>query len=154
MFPTLLLPLASTRTLARGGAERLKGGRQKGLRSHPRTCRSWPCMRKLSCWTQMQISHHGDACLRWYAGRLYMNQKTCYLMENFANSRLTPTAISPEASGQASKICPGSVRKVCWTLFYLLGRAILVFASLCEWPRCSVDWDLGWSLFIKLHGKE
>lgn len=83
-------------------------------RSHPGTCLSWLWRQKPSRCAQMQISHHGDACLRWYAGRLYMNQKMCYLMEGSANSRPTPTAISPEASGQASNICPGSgPRKVC-----------------------------------------
>lgn len=104
-----------------------------------------------SCCAQMQISHYGDACLCWYAGHLYMNQKMCYLMEGYINSWPTPTAISPETSGQASNICPGSVpRKVCWTLFYLPARAILALASLCGRPRCSVDWSLSWSLFITL----
>lgn len=120
-------------------------------RSCPRTCFGRLWRQKPARRAQMQISHHGDACLRWNAGRLYMNQKMCYLMEGSPNSRPTPTAISPEASGQASNICPGSVpRKVCKTLFYLPARAILAFASLCGWPRCSVDWGPGWSLFIRI----
>ena len=120
-------------------------------RSRLRTCLGWLRRHKPARRAQMQISHRGDACLRWYAGRLYMNQKTCYLMEGSPNSRPTPTAISPEASGQASNICPGSMPgNVCSTLFYLPARAILALASLRGWPRCSGDWGPGRSLFIRI----
>lgn len=58
---------------------------------------------------QMQILHHGDACLCWYVRCFYMNQKLCYLMEGPANSRPTPTASSPGDSGQAPNSCPGTL---------------------------------------------
>lgn len=80
---------------------------------------------------QMQISHHGDPCLRWYAGHLYTNQKMCYLMEGSPNSRPTSTVIWPKASSKDSNLCPGNMPKKCARLFYLPARAILAFASLC-----------------------
>lgn len=69
-------------------------------RSGPRTCLGRLRRRKNCRCARMQISQRGDACLRWYAGHLYMNQKTCYLMEGSANSTLTTATIPPQASGQ------------------------------------------------------
>lgn len=43
---------------------------------------------ELDCCAPMNITHHCDACLCWYAERLYMSQKICYLMESSASLQI------------------------------------------------------------------
>lgn len=103
------------RILARNGAERLNG-----LFFHVSFLffLTWLKVEAESgCCAQIHISHHCDACLCWYAGHLYMNQKMCYLMKGFASSRLTN--IYPTTSlRSAINITQGNLPvKVCKTLF-------------------------------------
>lgn len=106
------LPFSShclPKTLARSGAERLNGWRWKvcaPISALPSVVSSVDKNKRVA---QMQISHHCDACHHWNGGRLYMNQKMCYLMEGFLNSRPIFTAITQQASSQVSNICPGNV---------------------------------------------
>lgn len=112
------------RTLARSSAERLKSRRWEGQLSQDLFHLLAVEAKAL---TETQVWGRGDACLYWYARRLYMNQKMTYLMAGSAHSEVTP--ISLGVGGQVWAICAGNgVRR-----FILSARKRNIFICLLTW---------------------